>query len=79
MQIGCSMCPRPQYTDLTYMGGTGHCAPMRIIFDTVLKSWYTSLYIKFDANRTLHVPKIPVYPFDLYGRYRTLCTDENNF
>ena len=26
------MCPRPQYTDLTYMGGTGPYGPMRIIF-----------------------------------------------
>ena len=34
---------RPQFTDLTYMGGTGPCGPMRIIFRSVIKSWYTSL------------------------------------
>ena len=26
--IGRSMCPRPLYTDLTYMGGTGPCRPI---------------------------------------------------
>ena len=51
------MCPRPQYTGLTYMEGTGPCGPMRIIFDNVIKSWYTSLNIKFGANRTLNVPQ----------------------
>ena len=79
MQIGSSMWPRPQYTDLTYMGGTGSSEPMRIIFDTVIKGGCTSLNIKFDANRTFHAPKSPVYRFDYYGRYQTLWTDEDNF
>ena len=49
------MCSRPQYTDLTYMGGTGSCEPMRIIFGSVIKSSYRSLNIKFGMNRTFHV------------------------
>ena len=60
---------RPQFTDLTYMGSTGPCGPMRITFGSVIRSWYTSLNIKFDANRTFYEPKTPVYRFDLYGRY----------
>ena len=54
------MYSRQQFTDLTYMGGTRPCGPMRIIFSSVIYSWYTSLNIKFGANRTLYVPKIPV-------------------
>ena len=69
------MCPRPQYTDLPYMGGTGSCGPIKIIFVGVIKSWYTSLNIKFDANRTFHVPKSPIYLFGLYGKYQILWTD----
>ena len=42
------MCPRRPYTDLTTMGGTG---PMRIIFGTVIKSWYISPNIKFGVSR----------------------------
>ena len=30
--IGRSMCSRPQFIDLTYMGGTGPYGPMTIIF-----------------------------------------------
>ena len=60
------MCSRPQYTDLTYMGGTGSGGPMRVIFGSGFKSWYTSLNIKFGASRTFHVPKIPVYRLDCY-------------
>ena len=30
-------------------------------------------------NRTFHVFKTPVYLFDLYGRYQTLWTDDDNF
>ena len=70
---------RPQYADLTYMVGTGPCGPMKIIFGSVISSWYTSLNIKYGVHRTFHAPKTPVYRFDLYGRYRTLWTDENNF
>ena len=66
MQIGRSMCPRPQYSDLTTMGGTEPCGPMRI-------------NIKFGANRTLYVPKTPVYRFDYCGEYGILWTDEDNF
>ena len=73
------MCSRPQYTDLTYSGGTGLYGPMRIIFGTVIKSWYTSPNIKFGANRTLYVPKTPIYQFDYYGKYRILWTDEDKF
>ena len=45
------MCPRPQYIDLTTMGGTGRCQPVRIIFGSVVKSWYISLNVKFSGNR----------------------------
>ena len=55
-----SMCPRLQYTDLTYMGGNGSYAPMRIIFGSIVESWYINLNIKFDANWTLRVVKTPV-------------------
>ena len=73
------MCSRPQFTDLTYMGGTELCLPMTIIFGSVIYSYYTSLSIKLGVNRTFHVLKTPVYRFDLYGRYRTLFTDDDNF
>ena len=36
-----SMCPRPQYTDLTYMRGTEPCGSMRIIGNH-FQSQYTS-------------------------------------
>ena len=64
------MCLRPQYTDLTTMGGTGSCGPRSIVLGSVIYSWYTSLNIKFSANRTFHVAKIPVYRFGLYARYQ---------
>ena len=73
------MWSRPQYTDLTAMAGTGQCGPMRIIFDSVIKTQYTSLNIKYGVNRMFYVLKTPVYLFDLYGRYRILWTDENSF
>ena len=73
------MCQRRRYTDLAYMGGTGSCEPMRLIFGSVIQSYYSSLNIKLGAHRTSHVPKTPVYLFDLYGRYRILWTDEDNF
>ena len=69
------MCSRPQFTDLTYIGGTGPCGPMTIIFGSVIKS----LHIKFGANRSFHVPKIPLYQFGLYGRYQILWTDIPHF
>ena len=31
------MCSRPQFTDLTYMGGTGSSGPMAIIFGSVIR------------------------------------------
>ena len=49
------MCPRPLHTDLTYMGGARSCRPMRIIISSVIKTWYTSLNIKFGAKRTLYL------------------------
>ena len=55
------------------------CGPMTIIFSSVIKSQYTSLTIKFGVNRAFHVLKTPVYQFGLYGRYRTLWTDDNYF
>ena len=58
----------PQFTDLTYMGGTRPCGPMTIIFGSVIMS----LHIKFGSNRSFHVPKIPVNQFGLYGRYRLI-------
>ena len=67
------MCSRPQFTDLTYMGGTGPCGPMTIVFESIIKS--TSLKIKFGVNWTFHVLMTPVYRFDLYRRYQILWTD----
>ena len=68
---------RPQFTDLTYMGGTGPCGPMTKFFGSVIQSQYTSLNIKFGLIRTFHVLKTPVYRFDLYGRNRTVWTNED--
>ena len=73
------MCSRPQFTDLTYMGGTGPCTPMTIIFGSVIQSQYASLNIKLGVNRTFHVLKTTVYRFDIYGKYRTLWTLDDNF
>ena len=61
------------------MGGIGPCGPMRIIFDSVIQSWYVSLNIIFGVNRTFHELKTPVYRFGLYGRHRTLFTDDDDF
>ena len=69
------MCSRPQFTYLTYIGGTGPCGRMTIIFGSVIKS----LHIKFASNRSFHVPKIPVYQFGFYGRYQILWTDIADF
>ena len=77
--MGCAMWSRPQYTDLTYMGGTGSCRPTSIIFSSVTKSRYTSLNNKCGANRNFHAPKSPVHRFGLYGRYQILWTDEHSF
>ena len=68
------MCSRPQFTDLTYMGGTGPCGPMTIIFGSVIKSQHTSLNVYFSANRTFDVRRTPVYRIDLNGKHRTLWT-----
>ena len=35
--------------------------------------------MKFGVKRTFHVLKTPVYRFDLYRRYQTMWTDEDNF
>ena len=67
------------HVDLTYMGGTGPCGQMTIIFGRVIYSSYKSLNVKFGVNRMFHVLKTPVYRFDLYGRHRTLRTDVDNF
>ena len=66
-------------TDLTYMGGTRSCAPMTISFGRVIYSLHTSLNINFGVKRTFHVLKTPVYRFELYGRYRTMYTDDGYF
>ena len=36
-------------------------------------------FFKFGVNRMFHLVKTPVYWFDLYGRYRNLWTDDDNF
>ena len=69
------MYSRQQFTDLTYMGGTGPCKPMTIIVGSVIKSEYISLSNKFGVNRAFHVLKAPVYRFELHGRYQILWTD----
>ena len=68
-----------QIPHLTYMEGTRHYEPLWVIFKNYIYSSYTSPYIKFNANRMFHVPKITFFRFDLYGRYQTLLTDINNF
>ena len=73
------MCLRPQYTDLTYMGGIGPCGSIKIIFGYHVNSEHIILNIKFGVNRTLDVLKTPAYRFDLYGRYQTLWIDDDNF
>ena len=73
------MCSRPQFTDLTYMGGTGLSGAMTLMFGSAIKSYYTILNIKFGVNRTFRVLKAPVCRFDLYGRYQTLWTDDDTF
>ena len=64
---------------LIYMGGTGSCDSIKIIFGYHLNSQHIILNIKFGVNRMFHVVKTPVQRFDLYGRYRTLQTDDDNF
>ena len=51
------MYSRPQFTDLTYMGGTAPSGPMTIVFGGIIKSYYTCLNINFGVNRTFHVLK----------------------
>ena len=55
------------YIYLIYMGGNGACDSN------------TSLNIKLDVNRMFHVLKTPVDQFVLYGRYRTMWTDDSHF
>ena len=59
---------------LIYMGGTGRCDSIKIIFGYHVNSFHIILNIKFGVNRMFHVLKTPVYRFDL--RYRTLWIDE---
>ena len=61
------MWSRPQYTELTYMGGTGPCGPMTIIFGSVIQSQYTNLNIKFGVNRTFNVLKTPATDLTYIG------------
>ena len=59
------MCSRPQYTDLTYMGGTGPCGPMTIIFSSIIKSYlltylfghYNLLQVLASANLRCHTSR----------------------
>ena len=66
------ICPRPQYTDLTCMGGTGGCRPIKIILGNHIQSQYASPNNKFAVNRMFHVLNTPISQFDLYGRYGSL-------
>ena len=120
------MCSRPQFTDLTYMGGTRSCGPKLPIFNTDQHMGNRSVRLdaivfttdghmdgrtdgqtdiaQMSQNFTLikclqgtqgprslflgvtnvltklfHVRKARVYRFDLYERYRTMQTDDDNF
>ena len=73
------MCSRPQYTDLTYMGGTGPCDSIKIIFGYHVNSQHIILNIKFGVYGMFHVVKTPVHRFDLYVSYPTLQTADYNF
>ena len=64
---------------LIYMGGTGPCDLIKIIFGYHVNSSHIILNIKFGVIRTFHVVKTPVYRLDLYGRYQTLWTDDDCF
>ena len=64
---------------LIYMGGTGSCDSIKIIFGYHINSQHIILNIKFAVNRMFHVVKTPIYRFDLYRRHRTLWTDDDNF
>ena len=69
------MCCRPQYTDLIYMGDTGPCGQLRIIFGSIIKSWHTSLNIKFGVNRMFHVLKTHVsFIYFIYMRGTGPCS-----
>ena len=64
---------------LIYMGGTGPCDLIKIIFGYHFNNQHIILNIKFGVNRMFHVVKTTVYRFDIYGRYQTLWTDDDNF
>ena len=53
--------------------------PGRYEFLLVFGSVIQSQYVKFGVNRTFHVLKTQVFRFDLYERYRSLWTDDDNF
>ena len=61
------MCSRPHFTDLTYMGDTGPCGPMMIIFGSVIQSYHASLNVGFGVNRSFHVLKTPVTDLTYMG------------
>ena len=52
---------------------------IKIIFGNLVYSYHTILNIKFGVNRTFHVPKTPIYRFDLYESYQNLWTDIAHF
>ena len=54
------MCSRPQFTDLTYMGGTRPCGPMTIIFGSVISSLVNKPKYQVWCESDVHVLKIPV-------------------
>ena len=62
-----------------YMGGIGPCDSIKIIFDYNVNSSHIILNIKYYVNRMFHVVKTPVYRFDLYGRYRSMWTDDDHY
>ena len=60
------MCSRPQYTDFAYMGGTGPCGPLRIIFVVLFRVGVQALILNLMRNgRSL--PKTVEYPVERLG------------
>ena len=73
------MCSRRQVKDLSEELGARRSGTKKKILGSVTQSQHTSPNIKFGVNRKFHVLKTTVYRFDLYGKYRTLCADDDNF
>ena len=61
------------------MSSVNSCDSFKIIYENHDYSYYTNINIKFGVNRMFRVLTTPVYRFDYYWRYRTMCTDEDNF